>query len=259
MTRRLPALAAALALAVPLTLSACCVCPKTGKLMPDNLDHVFQVQLGKYTEPFHLDWLRDNCGLPIVEPAQRQHSHPEFSWMRAQLDGWIDDTFIEVKHSNERATLELMVERYLPQLAHYCMVMGGNYCWLSFIPGNQAPVYAKVNIPDGYIERLKLMEIEFWWHVTNDTAPPASIAHAAIDASGVLIDDMRTVDMTSSNSWATAAQAFIDTKAAAEANEQAKKDLKELVEPDVREAHGHGVRMKRDKRGSLRLTIDKEK
>lgn len=34
MTRRLPALAAVLALTLPLALSACCVCPKTGKLMP---------------------------------------------------------------------------------------------------------------------------------------------------------------------------------------------------------------------------------
>lgn len=237
---------------------------KTGRVEPADLSDVFQVQLGSFTEGFHLDWLANHHGWDVWRD-HTHHEHKEFGWMRAQIDGWRGEhgdperSFIEVKHTNERSTLESMVERYLPQLAHYCTVTGYDFCWFSFIPGNQPPVFAKVNIPKEYRDRLVLAEVEFWWHVTNDIEPATAPKLAMPGEDGVLIDDMRTVDMGSSNSWATAAQMFKDTKAAAEANDQAKKDLKELVEPDVREAFGHGVRMKRDKRGALRLSIDKEK
>ena len=231
---------------------------KTGRKEPEDLSGVFQVQLGSFTEGFHLDWLRDHHGWEISVDT-KHWQHPEFSWMRAQIDGWREDggSFIEVKHTNERSTLDIMVQRYLPQLAHYCMVTNQEFCWFSFIPGNQPPVFVKVNIPAEYIEKLKLAEIEFWWHVTNDTEPATAPA-LAMPTDNVLIDDMRTVDMSGNNEWAYNATKLIETKAAADMHEQAKKGIKELVEPDVREASGHGVTIKRDKRGSLRLTISKE-
>ena len=38
---------------------------KTGRKEPENLDHIFRVQLGTHTEQFNLRWLERDTGLAI--------------------------------------------------------------------------------------------------------------------------------------------------------------------------------------------------
>jgi len=60
--------------------------------------------------------------------------------------------------------------------------------------------------------------------------------------------------MTGSNAWANFAGEYLETKLAADRHETARKELKELVPDDASKCSGHGIIIKRDKRGALRFT-----
>lgn len=237
---------------------------KVGIRQPDDLSDVFRVQLGTWTEPFHFAWLRDKLLMQLGTKAPGIQ-HPELPWMRASFDGWWieHDTFIELKHTNERATVRSMVETYQPQIAHYCNVAGKTHGYLSFIAGNNDPVICKVEPSATY--RAELLELEkgFWWHVENGVAPDMNsnaeqFADVRAEAKNVKVDGMRFVDMTGNNQWADLARTIIETKAAADLHDKSRTDIKGLVESDVAEASGHGLTLKRDKRGAIRFTFEKE-
>lgn len=237
---------------------------KVGEKEPENLDHVFPVQLGIHTEQFHLNWLMKYEGFDIGRrnEAFRMKDRPH---IRAAIDGWCSNmlTFVEAKHSNGRATQGQMVEWYQPQIAHYCNVLERPFGILSFIAGNTKPEWFKMEPSSAYRSALLEMEEAFWWHIENRNPPqiiPQSVVEAARaareEAGSVRIDDMRVVDMTLNNEWATLAVDYQLNQAPAAQFEAAKKGLKKLVLPDVRQASGHGVMIKRSKSGSLLFSED---
>ncbi len=59
--------------------------------------------------------------------------------------------------------------------------------------------------------------------------------------------------MSLSNSWASAAGDWLQNKEAAATFNRATTLLKDLTEPDVGRAHGHGVEVNRAKNGSLKI------
>lgn len=234
---------------------------KVGIRQPDDLSDIFRVQLGVWTEPFHFAWLRDKLLMKIGTKAPRIQ-HPSLPWMQASVDGWWleHDTFIELKHTNERATARSVCETYQPQMAHYCAVMGVSHGYISFIAGNQDPVICKVEPSRTYIDELVELEANFWWHVENEIAPDSEMhaenfAEVHAQAANLKVNDLRFVDMTGNNHWADLALALIETKDARDTHEKAKDELKKLVAKDVGEATGHGVTIKRDARNALRVTI----
>lgn len=236
---------------------------KVGIRQPDDLSSNFRVQLGRWTEAFHREWLVEQHGMELQDSVG-QEIHPDHDWMRATLDSWWPArmTFVELKHTNERATARSMAEDYLPQIAHYCAVCTVSHGYLSFIAGNNEPVVTRVDPPSGYIDELIQLEEAFWWHVENkiapDIAPSATIDRLNDMAKDVKVDGLRFVDMTGNNQWAFHSGTVITNAEAARAYEAAKEALKDMVEKDVGEASGHGVTIKRDKRGSLRFTIKGE-
>lgn len=237
---------------------------KVGIRQPEDLSGVFRVQLGSFTEPFHAGWLVDQLGMDIMNP-QARYIHPAHPWMQGAVDGWWGEkqTFIELKHTNARANVRSMTDTYLPQIAHYCLCAGRGHGYISFIAGNEDPVIAKIEPSPAYLDELVALEVAFWWHVENKVAPDQHMhaeqfAEVNAQAKNVKVDGMRFVDMTGNNHWADLALALIETKDARDSHEQAKDELKKLVDKDVAEAEGHGICIKRDKRGALRITIGKE-
>lgn len=234
---------------------------KLGIRQPENLQHVFRVQLGIYTEAFHIKWLNLYHGFSIGSP--KSFVRPGKTWQVAHCDGVCATrgTFVDTKHSNGQATKQSMLDWYLPQMAHYCMVTGYDHGWLSFIAGNSEPEFFKVEPSVTYIAMLDELEKSFWWHVENKEPPdavPAKKLQAVADAAvETLIDDMRAVDMKGNNAWAQAASQYLDYQDGAKRFDQAKKELKELVEADVRHAYGYGVQIKRSKSGSLLISETK--
>ena len=230
---------------------------------PANLDDIFEVQLGIYTEPFHRQWFQKLTDMQITISSERQ-----ISWtkpvMYAHIDGWIEDkkTFVELKHSNAFFSLKDRIKYYMPQLTHYMFVMDVKTCYFSAIFGNSAPQYAVVGIDIAYMSELIRMEEAFWWHVEHKTAPEdlpsPQIEALAKMAENATIDGYRTVDMSQSNSWISHSQDFLRSKDAYDLHEKSKEELKTLVDDDVGEAYGNGVVIKRNKKGHLLVRIKGE-
>jgi predicted phage-related endonuclease len=232
---------------------------KIGERPKENLDYNFPVQLGIHTESFHIGWLNRVEGLDII--AHGRHNRMDgLPHIGATLDGWscTHRKFVEVKHSNSRATQGSMVEWYQPQIAHVCNVLGVNSGIISYIAGNEKPVWFEIEPSTHYREALLEMEQAFWWHVEQreppQVIPRERLEQARAAKAEVKLDGMRTVDMTGSNAWATNATDYLLHKATAATFEAAKKALKDLVELDVREASGHGITIRRAKNGALLFT-----
>lgn len=237
---------------------------KVGIRQPEDLSDVFRVQLGSFTEPFHLDWLEHKL-LMKLKGRGSIFTHPDHPWLRAMIDAWWTehDTFLDTKHSNGRASVRIMSEQYQPQIAHYCLATGRTHGYLSFIAGNEDPVICKIEPSAAYMAELLELEKNFWWHVENEMAPmmegtAEQFAEVNAQAKNVKVDGMRFVDMTGNNQWADLARTILDTKDAAELHDKARGDIKLMVEKDVAEAAGHGVTIKKDKRGALRFTFDRD-
>jgi hypothetical protein len=233
---------------------------KIGERPPEDLNHNFPVQLGVHTEKFHLAWLNWHCGFDIVpQPAlMRMPGHQSIG---AHLDGFdrVRNTFVEVKHSNARASRDSMVDWYQPQMAHMCNVEEKDGGVLSFIAGNEAPQWFMMEPSKEYRDALLEMELAFWWHVANREPPNVLMMEPKLEqlkkaAKDVRLDGMRAVSMELNNQWAVHATDYLLNKGAAEVFERAKKDLKAMVEPDVREASGMGICIKRSKSGSLLIS-----
>lgn len=231
---------------------------KVGLTEPEDLSGVFRVQLGVYTEKFHLDWLEAKHGVEIERPAHRFHCHSN-AILFAHLDGMRADNGypVEVKHTNSHATLRDKAMYYMPQLQHTLTVTGAPFIMFSIIAGNDEPEWCEVAANPEYQSKLVELETSFWWHVENrvppEIVPTASIKETAKVALTTVIDGLREYDMSGSNEWASHAADYLENLAAAKRFEEAKTTLKSLVPADACACTGHGITVKRDKRGSLRF------
>lgn len=234
---------------------------KMGLREPEDLTRVFPVQLGIYTEPFHANWIRATLGIEL-HPIIKRTISPTIPWMAAKSDLWspTHGTFIDMKHTNERATPRSIAETYLPQIAHYCFVYGMRHAYISAIMGNLEPIMVKIEPGHDYIAELVELEKQFWWHIENRTAPiePSNPASLHVAKKKMKIDGFRIADMTGNNEWASNAMTIIESREAATRFDEAKEAIKKLVDDDVAEAWGHGITIKRDKKGSLRMSYNKE-
>lgn len=85
---------------------------KMGQAEPVDLSNIFRVQLGIFTERFHLEWIARQKEWSIeIAPALRKRTLDGVP-MFANLDGWIKDkeTFIDAKHSSSKAIAYNIVE-----------------------------------------------------------------------------------------------------------------------------------------------------
>ncbi|MCE2841246.1 MAG: hypothetical protein LW689_00325, partial [Novosphingobium sp.] len=146
---------------------------------------------------------------------------------------------------------------YMPQLQHTMAVTEADTIMFSIIAGNSEPEWCEVARNEDYITELQQLITSFWWHVENrvppEILPTAKMAEVEKIGATVPIDGLRAYDMTGDNQWANHAADYIGYMAAAKTFEDAKAGLKALVPADASECTGHGITIKRDKRGSLRF------
>jgi hypothetical protein len=236
---------------------------KTGAVEPADLSKIFRVQLGQYTESFHLDWLSIREGFPLTTLNER-HYHKTHGFMYCHLDGWNDLTNlpIEVKHSNGRAELREKAEFYMPQLQHVMTITGAKAIHFSIIAGNSDPEWCLVDRSDEYITKLIEMEKAFWWCVENkeppESTPLEDQASLRSLTASVPIDGRIPYDMTGNNEWASLAADYIMHEQASKTFAAAKKDIKKLVPKDASSASGYGLTINRSKNGSLLFRKDED-
>lgn len=222
---------------------------KRGEVEPEDLSDILAVQMGSFTEPFNVAWFEKNTGIAVECVAlPRCDQGPEF--MRCTLDGWIADrsAVFEAKHCGVRNTDAETFARYVPQLTHNCICTGARAAFLSAFKGNGDWVMFEYELDDTYAERLIEAERAFWLAVESGEPPCAVPAEPTPKPVGVV-----EYDMEASNAWANFAGEYLETRLAADRHEAAKKEIKALVPDDASKCFGHGIEVRRDKRGALRF------
>jgi hypothetical protein len=170
-------------------------------------------------------------------------------WRTATLDGRVSDGSIwEAKHTNPFTKVDEVLRMYLPQLHHNMDVANAKRAHLSAFRGNGDWVSWCVDYDDAYGAALHQAEWSFWMSVMEDVPPVAYPVPPDPTQFAV-----REVDMSGDNTWADAAQTWLDTRVYAAKADKAKDVMKAQIAQDVGRAFGHGVEFKRDKRGALRV------
>ena len=222
-----------------------------GEKERDDLTWVMPVQLGNLTENMNCDFYEHETGNVITREGEAIVSK-EYPWLRATLDGFIEalpGTF-QAKHVNMMAKPDETVAKYWPQVTGEMICAGVDRCILSVFYGTFKYEYYELELDPFYAEAV-IEKADVFWRAVQNREPPCAMPYVAPP---VKPEDYRTVDMSESNSWASMAGDWLDSKAAATKFKKADKELRELVEPDVGLATGHGIQGKRTKAGALRLT-----
>jgi len=222
---------------------------KRGEAEPADLTSNLAVMLGCWTEEFNRLWYEKLSGQK-VDRLPTALTCPTNSWRRCTLDGYIaqTDTIFEAKHSNAFAKPEEVLERYMPQLQHNMAVARVERAVLSVIFGNHK--YEMFEVASDWIYQIELLQAEadFWDCVETGRQPVPAIPPAPPKPVGV-----REVCLEGSNAWAAAAADWLTHREAAKLHATACSSLKDLVEPDVARAFGHGIEAKRSKVGAITL------
>jgi hypothetical protein len=224
-----------------------------GELEPENLDHVWPVQLGIATEQLNLNWFEMKNNLKVVGRGTFIQS-ARFTWAGVTLDGWAEELAcaIEAKHVGGREPLEIIIDRYQPQTQWIMMVTESRQCALSIIQGASPPVVEFVERDNGYIG-IEVERAAMFMDFVARREPPVVLEAIPPPADAKLI-----YDMSSNNAWCDAAGQWLTTREAARENADATAILKSKVPEDAKQAFGGGIRITRDRAGRLSLREYKE-
>ena len=231
-----------------------------------DLSFQFNVQLGLATEDFNIKWAEDNYMLKFNKQAKRQLQYGLIK-LTGTLDGFsgtnsedeIEYIGIECKHTYSYNTMDKMLEYYMPQLQFYIWIAKLEKIIFSVIFGNQwkaVEVYPSEEYLDGMKEQIKL----FWEHIVHNTEPDdldynlQDLRNNVVSIDGVPINKMTARDASKSNSFTEYTQQYLQHEDAAKTFEAAKKALREEIRPNEREIYNDLISVKRDKRGSVRVT-----
>jgi predicted phage-related endonuclease len=220
---------------------------KRGEASPEDLSGNLAVMLGCWTEAFNRQWFEQSTGLTISRcgEAIRCHEHP---WRGCTLDGYVGSSGAvwEAKHTSSFSKPEEVLARYMPQLQHNMAVVKAEKAFLSVLFGNGK--WESFEVAADWLYQAELFEAEqrFWACVQSGAAPVAQAAPPAPRPVAV-----REVCLQGSNSWAAAASDWLQTRDAAKRHTSALAALKELIEPDVSRAYGHGIEAKRSRAGAI--------
>lgn len=217
---------------------------KTGRAEPEDLSRVLPVQLGIFTEAFNAHWYELTTGNALCARGQPVISK-SYPFMRCTLDGLMGDAVWQAKHVSGRQSIDEVVAHYTPQVTHEMLCTGLQRAVLSLLIGTDKFHVEEIPLDDFYGAMLIDKEREFWGYVERDEAPPqgAPIPPPAPPAK------YRKVDMQGNNAWSDAAARWLVNKGPAAAFKKADGEIKAMVEADVGTAAGHGIVVKRDKRG----------
>ena len=228
---------------------------KTGLLGRKDLRHEFNVRLGSFTETFNLLWLQEFYEYDFV-PQQAYTKMYGSIKLQGTLDGVETDRKIgvECKHTHSRNDMDYMLDYYMPQMQFYMYISGLQQMVFSVIFGNQHKCVI-VSSNEQYQSEMLNMIKDFWEYVTHDTQPQDYVSEIKQSIKdNIPIDGKVKRDASSSNSFSIAVMEYFHNQDAAKLFEQAKKDIKAEMKDNESEIYNDFVSVKRDKRGSIRIT-----
>tara|TARA_R100000664_G_C2757586_1_gene145940 strand:+ start:332 stop:1204 length:873 start_codon:yes stop_codon:yes gene_type:complete len=223
----------------------------------------FNIQLGNVTEKFNIIWQAKNKNWDLEFPTEVIR-HPDVSCIGALVDAIGEDRLgkfvIDAKHTHpyrgDYANIESRLEdSYYWQAQNNMLATGiGRFC-LTAIAGNNLiePIFIDANWE--HQEKLVELHKEFWWHMEGDDrcpADPASLGKPKIKSTL-----LKVIDMSKNNLFVDLANDFHELHPAEQKFKAIKEKLKKLVPDDAKEVHGGGLKIVRNKAGSLTIKTEK--
>lgn len=226
----------------------------TGREAAEDLSRVFPVQWGKHGEPFVLDWVAEREAWEIVE-RQRNVKHSAYE-ITATIDGYIKalDAVIECKVLNPLARSDDFIKYYGPQVAVQMACRPAAHGLLCVQQGNGEPQIYDAPVDATYIEQV--IERVLWFENCIKTDTPPSPAPPP----PVPPERWRTVDLNASSkeNWVNPMKPHLEkwreTRVMALQHDEAKKDVKLLLPPDVGRVVYGPITVKRARNGAVSIT-----
>ena len=240
---------------------------KTGRVQPDDLSNNFTVQSGVWNEQFILNWFEKQSQLSIdkqqVAITKEHHGVP----LKGTIDATIksQSAIVEAKETNQFNNFEKQLSRYIPQIQFYLGLSNYDDCYFANKFGNVRFEYKKISFHEQYYKSMMFKVRMFWDHVKNDTPPDQtdseknckSLCPADEYTNDILVDDMVKRDASKDNHFVSLAHTYLETQEQATKHEVAKKELKSLMLTNEREVYCEQLSLKKDKRGSIRISSNK--
>jgi len=228
---------------------------KMGLLGRKDLSNEFNVQLGSFTEIFNLNWLAKYYQYDFI-PQQSYTKMYGSIKLQGTLDG-VDrdkDIGVECKHTHSRNDIDYMLDYYMPQMQFYLYISGLNQMAFSVIFGNKHECVVVGENQDYQYDMLDKIKA-FWEYVVHNERPEDVLIKVKQSIKdNVAINGKVKRDVSSSNSFSIAVMEYFHNQDAAKLFEQAKKDIKAEMKDNESEIYNDFVSVKRDKRGSIRIT-----
>jgi len=226
---------------------------KTGRAESDDLSRNIAVQMGIHTENFNLNWFETE------HDAVLSHHQLEVQKVlgdvpaKGTVDAMFDGNIVEAKHTNAMNNMDNVIEYYMPQIQTYARLADADGIWMSVIFGNNKWESAYVARNKDYFESMWAVVSDFWRHVEEDREP-IGVDTPSINIDKIEVDHMVKRDASTDNAFIDSAHTYLEHEQQAKMFESSKKDLKAMVSRDEREVYCDLLTIKRDKRGSLRIT-----
>lgn len=214
----------------------------------EDLGDNWAVQFGSYIEAFALDWHQRKTGRELTNRGGFV-PHPTLPYLSCTLDAYRPDdaTVIDCKAPGRWRVLDDVLTYYPGQLVVQKACMHAQNAALLIVHGGDEPTEYACDWTDEY-ESEVWTRLAWFWDRVNTLEPPC-----AIPAAKGSVKAVRTVDMSRSNTWATAAAQWINNKQAAGLFNRAAKDIKGLIQDDVARAYGAGIEATRNRAGALTI------
>lgn len=215
---------------------------------PPDFSHNWPVIAGIALETPALDHWEWKTG-HVLTRRQEWVRHPDLDYVGVTLDSWRkhDDTVVDVKAIGSWRTIDDARSYYAAQMVAQRACTRAKAAALLIVHGGSEPVEYECTWPPEY-ERQVWERVEWFWQRVKTNQPPVPIPEVKAP-----VPPVKTVDMTGNNRWAHEANSWLRTKAAAASFQAASRLLKEMVEEDVKIAHGHGIQITRNRIGSLTI------
>lgn len=225
---------------------------KTRQKLPEDLSDNFQVGLGKVTTGYNL-WVYERLSKSLVTRREEFCIHPQHPWFACTLDGF-DDAIpgpVDAKHVGGREPVEVIVDRYQPQMQAQMAITGAKRCALSIIMGTQQCIVEYLERDEEYAAEMIRRGKQFMDCVRN-LRPPVVLPPVPSP-----IMATKVYDWSTDNRWCDQAGVWLENREAAERCKDAEKTLKSFVPDDAKKVHGGGVFISRDRAGRLSLRESK--
>ena len=145
----------------------------------------------------------------------------------------------------------------MPQIQFYLYISKAKQCLLSVILGNKYDGVIIDSSQQYQAEMLNMIKI-FWDYVVHNEEPEDKYINTSNSITDAIpINGMTKRDVSKSNSFTEACTDYLLHEDTAKLFEKAKKQLKEEIKPDESEIYNDRISVKRDKRGSIRITKKK--